>query len=184
MPPPKCIVCNLDATGEFHKCPSCKVTRYCSTRCRSEDYPVHFLICNKFEAVADIKPEPPTSHKLVILLSENHPNPRFMWMPTKLDKYGCEIADISALGKDFAIGQKYTVGENLTAFNEKIPRFNIDHNITMYACKSQSRSNCWNAAINVLMNRRAPAHCKSSFHTDVLEYSEQRFSALKAAPTL
>jgi len=70
-----CAMCNEPST---QRCKQCQSTRYCSTQCQKDDWPLHKLLCKSFENFRDTRPS--THHKRAIYFPETGDQPVFAWI--------------------------------------------------------------------------------------------------------
>ncbi|CAG8979091.1 hypothetical protein HYALB_00000221 [Hymenoscyphus albidus] len=96
---PKCIICNKAAPAEPNgksseeaskgmKCPLCKCTVNCSTRCLDKDKANHDTLCQAFTEFTTQHPRPANhglnTYKLGALLPENSAGVEFVWVKCEL----------------------------------------------------------------------------------------------------
>ena len=84
----KCTVCGKDQANE---CTRCKAAAYCSTECQRNDFPLHKLLCSKYQAFLETRPIPkdedkkpgdvkPVVYKAAILFPKDSDNPQLIWL--------------------------------------------------------------------------------------------------------
>jgi hypothetical protein len=84
----KCTVCGKN---QANKCTRCNAAAYCSAECQKNDFPLHKLLCNKYQAFLATRPIPkdedkepddvmPVIYKAGILFPVDSNNPQLIWL--------------------------------------------------------------------------------------------------------
>jgi hypothetical protein len=84
----KCTVCGKN---QANKCTRCKAAAYCSAECQKNDFPLHKLLCSKYQAFLATRPIPkdedkepddvmPVIYKAGILFPVDSNNPQLIWL--------------------------------------------------------------------------------------------------------
>lgn len=84
---PKCSVCRKPATLT---CSRCRSSRYCSTGCRSEDWPIHEHLCYMYEDFLARPRCADSGHRVIraVVFPAGSVLPRFAWIKCNLDGSG------------------------------------------------------------------------------------------------
>ncbi|CAG8953992.1 hypothetical protein HYFRA_00009091 [Hymenoscyphus fraxineus] len=152
---PKCVVCNKDAPAETNgksseeaskgmKCPLCKCTVYCSTRCLDEDKGNHDTLCQAFTEFTTQNPRPANhglnTYKLGALLPENSAGVEFVWVTCELrmkKKDGKNIATHHVdprqhIGLPPSPSHEYVILDMETTFRDSKRGIDYDHTTSVW----------------------------------------------------